>query len=64
MTGCEAHAHCQNGHVRGYVTALSNQIPIFNAMLKQTNERTHRLEKIKYIKDINCGSITVLAFMQ
>ena len=24
---------------------------VFNATHKQTNERTHRLEKIKYIKD-------------
>ena len=48
MADGEAHSHCQSGHVCSYIIALSNQMPVFNAMHK----RTHRLEEIKYIKDL------------
>ena len=64
MAACVAPAHCQSGHVCSYVIALSNQMPVFNATHKQTNERTHRLEKIKYINIIMRFVIIKKSYLQ
>ena len=40
MSGCQAHMHYQSGHVCDYIIASSNQMPVYNAMHKQTNKRT------------------------